>query len=426
MALAEIPNGFAWSGLGLTYLTGFFLLLKAGNFSLSLLAAIPALSSLAAIPGGLLLDRCRGRKRVFLVTVTAAYLVNAFLGTVPYLLARFPPAVQVAAGIGLLATAYLLFKIQEVFWYAWSSALIPEERRGQFMGRLMIVVMLAQMPVSYLVGRYMDTANTTFGFLTLFLVCGLVGALVAVAYAQVPDATPAPADRSLTLRERFAAPLRDRGYRRFLIFLCATTLAGGLCGPFTTVFMLETLKIPYTHIALFGILYSIAFIASSGLWGAVVDKFGGRPVLLLCTAPAIGLSLLWLLCRPERVAWALVIFALSGITGAGVGLGQQTFLLRASSGPRSAGYIMMFQIALGLAGFAAPLLGGWIVEHLRWLDIVVWGYAFGPYHGLFAASAALWLLPTLLSLLIEEPRGRPMLFVLRNLVTRNPLRPAFN
>ena len=52
MTLAEIPSGVAWSGLGVTYLTGFFLLLHATSFQIGLLSAIPALCSLAGLLGG--------------------------------------------------------------------------------------------------------------------------------------------------------------------------------------------------------------------------------------------------------------------------------------------------------------------------------------------------------------------------------------
>lgn len=46
---------------------------------------------------------------------------------------------------------------------------------------------------------------------------------------------------------------RDPLFRPFLLFAAANTLAGGLCGAFPTVFMIETLRVSYTQIALFGI-----------------------------------------------------------------------------------------------------------------------------------------------------------------------------
>ncbi len=38
MTLGEIPGGIAWAGIGISYLTGFFLLLKASSFQIGLIS----------------------------------------------------------------------------------------------------------------------------------------------------------------------------------------------------------------------------------------------------------------------------------------------------------------------------------------------------------------------------------------------------
>lgn len=433
MALAEIPGGIAWAGIGATYLTGFFLLLKANSFQIGLIAAIPAICSLAAVPGGYLLDRIRRRKPWVIALLALFYLAHMLLGAIPFLFSGLPLNTQVLLGLLVLAGAYALVKVQEVLWYPWASAIIPEGQRGSFFGRLMIVGTLVTMPASYLIGKYLDTVGRQpQSFLIMFLACGVVGLLTALVYSRVPDAgRVAEADGKDTAPgpfrlADFAAPLRDPAYRKFLLFALTSSLAGGLVGPFTTVFMLETLSVSYTTIALFGILFSAAYIVFVVVWGYLVDKYGNRPVLLLCCAPGLVLNLMWVFNSPEQYWLLPVVHVLSGVTAAGVGVAWQNQLMGVSTGPRTSAYLSVYQVATGLVGFAAPLLGSAVVAAYADVTLHGFGYQIGPYQVLFIMAGVLSVLPLFFILRLDEPRGKPALFILRSMLMVNPLKLALH
>ncbi|OGV62477.1 MAG: hypothetical protein A3K19_33515 [Lentisphaerae bacterium RIFOXYB12_FULL_65_16] len=426
MAMAEIPAGMAWSGIGVTYLTGFFLLLKANSFQIGLISAIPALCSVAAVLGGFLLHRWQSRKTWVIALLAAFYLSHAFLGTIPYLLRGYPAALQVYLGLAVLAGAYILVKINDVFWYPWASAIIPEGQRGSFFGRLMIVSTLVTMPFSYLVGQYLDRANNAQGFLIVFGLCGLVGTLVTVTYARIPDVRGDSNKEQAFRLANLSVPCHDKGFRKFLLFAGAETLATGLCGPFTTVFMLETLHIPFTLIAVFGIIYSLFFIVFVVVWGYLVDKYGSRPVLLLCSAPSVVVYFLWIFNTPQQYYLIFLIHACSGITAAGVGVALQNQLMGVSTGKHSTAYVSVFQIVTGVVGFAAPLLGSAVVQMHRNITVDVFGFAVGQYQVLFGMAGVLSVLPLFFIVGLSEPRGKTALFILRNMLMVNPLKLALH
>lgn len=435
MALAELPAGVAWAGIGVTYLTGFFLLLKANSFQIGLIAAIPAICSLAAVPGGYLVDRVPRRKPWVIALLALFYLSHIFLGAIPFLFSGLPVNVQVLLGLLVLVGAYALVKVQEVFWYPWASAIIPEGQRGSFFGRLMIVATLVMMPASYLIGKYLDTVGRQpHSFLMVFLVCGLAGLVAALVYSRVPDAgrvaesaSNGGDDTPKAFRAAdFAVPLRDPAFRKFLLFALTNSLAGGLVGPFTTVFMLETLRISYTRIALFGILFSAAYIVFVVVWGYLVDKYGSRPILLLCCAPGLLFNLMWVFNTPEN-CWLLpVVHVLSGVTTAGITVAWQNQLMGVSTGPRSSAYLSVFQVATGLVGFAAPMLGSAVVAAYHDVSLAVCGYQLGPYQVLFLMTGVLAVLPLSFIMRLEEPRGKPALFILRSMLMANPLKLALH
>lgn len=425
LMIAEIPGGMAWSGFGITYLTGFFLALKASSFQIGLISAIPSICSLAAIFGGWLLGYTRRWRNWNVALLAMGYLGLSFLGIIPYLFNSVSAAAQVQIALLVLAGVYVLFHTQMVFWYPWVSEIIPEGQRGTFFGQLIIVVPLFGMPCNYLIGRYLDLFNGTTGFCTIFVVCGLVGTLAGLMYRQIPDARSKPQSDSPSLMIQIAAVFQDIRFRKFLLFMFTYTLGTGILGPFVSVFMIETLHIPYTWIAVFGILFSLFFIIFSIIWGYLVDKYGSRPILLLCCAPLAISFFLWIFNTPGRYFMVPVIHIIGGIVSAGMAVALQNLIMDFSSRQHNAAYLTVYQIVTGIIGFAAPLLGSAVVLLCRAWNLKVLGYSIGSYHILFGLAGLLSFLPLFFIIQIHEPRGKPAWFVLRNILMVNPLNLVF-
>jgi len=425
LVLAEIPAGIFWSGFGITYLTGFFLALKASTVQIGLISAIPSICSLAAIFGGWLIGHTRRWRSWVIALLTIAFLAHAFIGAIPYLFASAPAAIQIQIALIALGGAYMAFRVQDIFWYSWASEIIPEGQRGNFFGQLIIIVPLIGMPFNYLIGRYLDLFNDLTGFCAVFGICGLVGTLMAMMYRQVPDARAKAQLDGPSLMNQMRIVLRDVPFQKFLLFVFTFTLATGTIGPFASVFMIENLRIPYAWIAIFAILYSIFFTVFSIVWGYLVDKYGSRPILLLCCVPLAVICFLWVLNTPDRYFMVPVIHIISGIVTAGMAVALQNLVMDFSSRQHSAAYLSVYQIVFGIIGFAAPLLGSSVVLLCRDLNLHLLGYSIGRYHVLFALVGLLSFLPLFFITRIHEPGGKPAWFVLRNMLMVNPLNLVF-
>jgi len=425
LMIAEIPGGIFWSGFGITYLTGFFLVLKASTFQIGLISALPSVCSLAAIFGGWLIGHTRRWRNWIIALLTIAFLGHAFIGAIPYLFDSAPAAIQIQIVLLVLAGAYVLFKIHDVFWYSWVSEIIPEGQRGIFFGRLLIIVPLIGMPCNYLIGRYLDLFNGLTGFCVVFVVCGLIGTLVGIMYRQIPDARSKPKLDGPSLLKQMGVVLRDIPFQKFLLFAFTFTLATGTIGPFASVFMIEALHIPYAWIAVFVILHSLFYIVFSIVWGYLVDKYGSRPILLLCCIPLAVVCFLWVLNTPDHYFFVPVIQVISGIVSAGMMVALQNLIMDFSSRQHSAAYLSVYQIVSGIIGFAAPLLGSAVVLLCRDLNLHLLGYSIGRYHVLFGMVGLLSFLPLFFINQIHEPGGKPAWFVLRNMLMVNPLNLVF-
>ena len=425
LLIADIPAGIFWSGFGITYLTGFFLALKASTFQIGLISALPSVCSLAAIFGGWLIGHTRRWRNWVIALLTIAFLGHAFIGAIPYLFDSAPAAIQIQIALIALGGAYVAFRIQDVFWYSWASEIIPEGQRGTFFGQLIIIVPLIGMPFNYLIGRYLDLFNDLTGFCAVFGVCGLVGTLMGIMYRQIPDARSKPQMDGPSLMNQMGVVLRDIPFQKFLLFVFTFTLATGAIGPFASVFMIEALHIPYAWIAVFAILNSLFYIVFSIVWGYLVDKYGSRPILLLCCLPLAVVCFLWVFNTPHRYSLVPVIHIISGIVSSGVAIALQKLLLGFSSKQHNAAYLTIHQLVVGLIGFAAPLFGSAVVLLCRDMNLNLLGYSIGRYQVLFGLVGLLSLLPLFFITQIHEPEGKPPWFVLRNILMVNPLNLAF-
>lgn len=420
LILAELPSGAAVSGIGITFLTGYFLSIKAGNAQIALLGAIPAACSLAAIFGGWLLGHTRNWRNWIILLLLLFFSGHILLGLMPALFPDMGMSFRIRSALVILTCAYACLKIQEVFWYSWASRIIPDGQRGSFFGKLLITATLVGIPCVYFIGKALDKYPGQKSFETVFVICGITGLLAGIVYTRTPRVKPPAESGAQSILSQILIVSKDAIFRRFLFFVLTYTLASALCGPFISVYMIDVLKIPFKTIAIFGIFQSTAFILFSMIWGYLVDKYGSKPVLFINCVPLAGVLLLWIFNTPSNYYLAGIIHVLNGMILAGVAVSLHNQIMRFSSLENQAAYQTMYQVVVGALGFCAPMIGGAILSMLKGKSMTAFGMELGPFHLLFLIAALAALIPLFFIKRLNEPHGRKASSVLRSIVAANP------
>ena len=112
-------------------------------------------------------------------------------------------------------------------------------------------------------------------------------------------------------------------------------------------------------------------LASSPLWGRIVDRYGCRPVLVVCAAALAPIPLVWIwMTTPLRIYLTVIpLNLLCGVIGAGVSVAIQTLLYKVTP---SAGRSVQFAIyALFVVLIPAPLpvVGGYLPGWMKALGL---------------------------------------------------------
>jgi MFS family permease len=169
--------------------------------------------------------------------------------------------------------------------------------------------------------------------------------------------------------------------------------------------MLANLEMGFVLVAAHGILVAAVRIASAPAWGRLVDAFGARPVLVVCSVGISAVPVIWLFVTPARL-WPIGVEAVvAGALWGGHGIAA--FDLSIGLAPRRGRpfYLAAFATAGGLGFAATSALAGALAYALA-SPIPLFGSSWLNVHVLFLLSAlgragAAWL-----ALRIDEPAAR--------------------
>jgi len=410
MRISIGEGAFATVHIALTggaFLTGYALMLGAGEIALSVLAALPFAAQFFQLAAAYLAERTH-RVKTLAVSGQA-------LGRTSWLFAAVLPFLPFAPGPYRLLAFLLFYAVSAAFlmmtynaWTVWMSDLIPTRLRGRYFGIRNTVVIAVNLVVSVAGGRLLDAFKAAGaepqGFAVIFSAAVGAAAIASVFLLRQPTAFPPPPPAEPFWR-RVLEPLADANFRRVLRFFAAWHFAWAVPLAFWTVYLLTYLRMSYFEIALFGGITSLTAAGGNRLWGAVADRAGNKPVLAICGAAIGCLPFLWIFTRPETIIIVWIIPFLAGIFWSGFNLVAFTFPLALSPRPSRTYYIAAFGIVTGVATFAASTAGGILARVTSGYEWVIAGVTFAHYHLLFAISAAGRFLSLLLLRRLEERRA---------------------
>ncbi|HUB08939.1 MAG TPA: MFS transporter [Myxococcales bacterium] len=378
---------------GTTALLAWALQLGCSGATLALLASLPYAAQALQLPGAFLTARHGGR-RVALWTLFACRLCLVPLALLPLwpLDAGRARLLLCACAVGFHGTGILCSNA----WTAWMGDLVPPRLRGRYFGRRTAVVTLANAAATLAVGLTLDRtpAGAARGrCLAALAALGVLAGLVSQlwmsrqmegrAHSQARPQPAAGADGSV--------------FRRLVFFQVAWNAALGLAAPLCYVYLAQSLRLPFTLIALYGAATSVARGAVSSAWGRAVDRLGQRAILGACAAGLAASPLLFLAARPGRL-WPLGLEALLA-GGLGSGLSVAAFTLPLRLAGREERPFLCGRVAAGggLAYACAALLGSswWVhpAAPLAFADPLRLALAVSATARLATGIAAVRLLP---------------------------------
>ena len=212
-------------------------------------------------------------------------------------------------------------------------------------------------------------------------------------------------------------PLRDRNYRRFLLFWALTAGAIRMARPFAVPFLKTDLGFPESFTIYASAGFSAGMILTLIPWGRAADHWGNRIVFAVSTLmisvsfAVLALTPPFAACPPIAVTVGGASFVVCGAGMAGLGIAHTVRRMNEAPETERGAYFNIFFVINGAVSAIISLGAGALLDHLP-LTISLFGrdwLTMRLYLPLVALLVLLTLLPLRRLPRIMEPRIRDIL-----------------
>jgi hypothetical protein len=303
----------------------------------------------------------------------------------------------------------------------------------------------------------------------ILAVAAVFGTMDILFFHRVPEVLPPPPDGGSAaafgpprrtpaelLRYFLLGPLKDPAFRNYVLYGMTMTFSMTVGGLFFWRNAMENLGFSSlaTNVLLL-VLGPVAGILAVRRWGKAIDRWGRRPVLVICTVgaslslvgwffasrdlpnpPAVMHAASWVLGGAGRLfgnpAWAPIgphtpvtayliaagMCLLGGATWTGIDLAQTGIVLGFSDGSGRSRYVAASSVLISIGGVLGGLVGGTVAQVFRGLEVdpIRWGpFLWNNWHATFALALLARFLTVWFLVRMPDPGAAPVLSLARHM-----------
>lgn len=381
----------------------------ANEFHIGILGAFPTLMLFMQFVSGVVVNHLRYRRRLWFWSAMTHRLLLLPTALGPFLFPGMSSEFWVMTLLVTTALNQALLHFSSPLWLSWMGDYLPHQGLSHYWGSrqfwMQITAASSLAAAAFLVLKSGLGIEAGYAVLTCIgTLCGVLDLLLFHRIAEPPVArVPSP-----KLRQVLSAPFRNKDFRRYIRFMCYWNFAAMAGAPFISLYLMEQVGMDLFRVLL---LWTISWVGGAmfsrtlGYWA---DRYGTRPVLVLCVATksANMLALLLTPHDPDLAFWILApFFMVDAAQNAGILIANNGFMIKHSPSENRTMYIAATQALAGIVGGVTSIAAGWIMTQLAGQTWQIGGWTMGHFQMMFAASIVLRWLALLLVRSVREPNS---------------------
>ncbi len=373
----------------------FLLALGGSNTAVGSVFAANFLAQIARVFAAPHIDVANRKRFVFLWMTWGTLLFAGLLLALP--IRRFwgnPVAVWLVVGLFLFQR--VLVNIGGLAWMSLLSVIIPGALRGRFFAQMRATFQTVSLLLMVLIGAYLGNEPSAERFQMVFFLLIALAAVRPFYLARLPNPAPDRRGPRTPVLENILNPLKDRGWRQFIVFWAFLAFSINLGRPFIVPFLKNTLAFPSSLTAYSSGALLLGMILGLSPWGRIADRLGNKVVflaniLLLSVAFAV---LAGTPSYPRHAIFgsinAMAAFFTIGVASGGLGIGHTVRQMVAAPRAERSSYMAIFFTVNGIVGGMATLVAGPVLDSFP--DAIAIGFwTLSPMRLFFMAVAILVL-----------------------------------
>jgi MFS family permease len=379
----------------------------ATGLHIGILGALPiglvGMQLLAAIT----VQRLARRKPLWMAVSLLQRMIFLPAALGPWLLPQVEPTVWIWTLVGLTAVNHGMLHFATPLWLSWMGDYLPHKGLNRFWGvrhssQQWTAALALLANALFFLKSGVDIRAAFAGIIVLGAALGVSDILL---FCRVEEPPLRHAVES-KLWDALARPFRKRDYRGFIFYSCFWNLSAMVGAPFISMYLLEHVGMDLFHVLL---LWTISWVGGALLsnhLGQLAERYGQRPVLILCTAfKAINMiGLLVCPANPTIAFWVLSpVFMIDAFLNAGIAIANNGFMIKNSPRENRTMFVAAGAGFAGMVGGVASIMAGAALAASEDWSWTIEGTRYVNFHVLFAASLVLRLVSAALATRIHEP-----------------------
>jgi MFS family permease len=370
-AQAMLASVFAATTGGM-FLIGFALKLGANDEQIGLLTTAPMFCVVGQLLASALIYRGFSRKRLSILWTVLNMVAWPIIALIPHVFGESRSGSSILALIVLVTISAFFANVAANARSSWVGDLIPSEERGRFFGRVLMYSAIFATLLSIVGGRFLDLAKSAgiMAFSWVFIVGATVGLAYALLFGPQADVPAASNRESGQMLSQIVGSFRNKALVVVIIYAIVWSLQA-IAGPFVATYVLRDLKVTYLGFGVATATATLSNITFSPFWGRMIDKYGCKPVLVICTAMIVPVPTMWLWVDSPTTYYYIVgpVNLLVGFASAGVSVALNTLLYNVTTSAQRSVQFAVYAIVVTLIAAPMPAIGGHLPEWIRALGI---------------------------------------------------------
>lgn len=364
----SIING-TYSAISQNILAGFLSLfaiqaLQATNQQIGFINSLPQLMNLLVmIPGALLINRLASKKGFTVFTIFGARFGIFLMAMIPFLpFGNLGWFLVIAYGLMALPNS-----LAALSWQSFIGDLIPQKDRGTFFGKRnrnnTIAAMISVLSVGILLNLF-DKSNPApyqFFFVLAFLF-GVMEVIYLNRHIEIRRAPENPAEKQNNSGSKLSAIFKEKPFLLFVSCSLLFNFGWQMAWPLFSIYNIQYAHASALWLSIFTVVSQSAQILSFPFWGRVADKHGNMLVLFIAASGMAIVPTITILSTNYFYLMLTNFFSGLSLSGLTMLLFNQTLNLSPENGRTT--FIAAYNVAIGLVGFIAPMVGTLLLDHI--------------------------------------------------------------
>jgi MFS family permease len=294
------------------------------------------------------------------------------LAPAAYFLATSQPVLALVTFLVLYAWHCFGAGVIIVGWQDMIAKIIPVDKRGRFFGITNFIGngtgILGALGVPFVLDRFTFPMGYVISFTVAATLILLSWVFLSLTREPAVHNSKPPISQLDYMRSLPAILRRDRNFRTYLLSQIIFSLSGMATG-FLVVYAVRTWNLPDAEASGFTLALQVGLALANLFFGFLSDRKGHKLSLEICLALS-ALSFALAIFAPSS-SWFFPVFFLRGAVSAGTFISGISIVYEFTDAENRPTYIGLANTIPGVAGSAAPLIGGWLAGAISYQVVFI-------------------------------------------------------